>query len=225
MITHKSHQVKNFYNKHPFPGPYTARSVKEYTGENRYISFISEAITHSREVLDAGCGTGFISNYLAKTYPTKNFTGVDFADSMDHAVKVKEELNISNLQFIKQDLTCFETEDIFDTIICQGVLHHIPDYEQTLVRLKSMLSTNGLFIIGLYHPWGKALQKCMPIDYHSQTLEVDQEEHPFELSFWAKDVKKMFKGYKFIASSPGVLFNWSNGGLTTYVFKKEDNNV
>jgi len=207
MITHKSDQVKDFYNKHPFPGPYTANSVKEYTGQNRYISFISDAITHSRRVLDAGCGTGFISNYLAKTYPTKNFTAVDFADSIDHAVKIKDQLNTPNLKFIKQDLTRFDTENSFDTIICQGVLHHIPDHKQTLSRLKNMLSSNGIFIIGLYHPWGKALQKWMPNDYHSKTLEIDQEEHPFELSFWAKDVKKMFAEYKLLASSPGVLLN------------------
>ena len=225
MITHKSDQVKDFYNKHPFPGPYTAKSVKEYTGQNRYISFISDAIMHSRRVLDAGCGTGFISNYLANTYPTKNFTGVDFADSMDHALKIKDELNLPNLKFIKQDLTRFETDLSFDTIICQGVLHHIPDYEQTLSRLKGMLSSKGLFIIGLYHPWGKTLQKWMPNNYHSQTLEVDQEHHPFELSFWGGEVKDMFTGYKFIASHPGVFLNWRNGGLTTYIFRKEECHV
>jgi 2-polyprenyl-3-methyl-5-hydroxy-6-metoxy-1,4-benzoquinol methylase len=225
MITHKSDQVKEFYNRQPFPGPYTARSVKEYTGHNRYISFISDAITHSRRVLDAGCGTGFITNYLAKIYPTKNFTGVDFADSMDHAVKIKDELHLPNLKFIKQDLTSFETEKSFDTIICQGVLHHIPDYQQTLSRLKGMLESKGRFIIGLYHPWGKTLQKWLPNNYHSETLEIDQEEHPFELSFSANVVKKMFEGYKLIASCPGVLFNYSNGGLTTYLFKKEERNV
>ena len=225
MITLKSKQVKDFYNKHPFPGPYTATSVKEYTGQNRYISFIAENIKNSFKVLDAGCGTGFITNYLAQTYPDKQFVGVDFADSMDYAVKIKKQLQRPNLKFIKEDLTQFTTDDTFDTIICQGVLHHIPDYKQTLTRLKNMLTNNGIFIIGLYHPWGKTLQKWMPKDYHSRTLEVDQEHHPFELSFWSKNVRQLFEGYKFIASNPGVLFNWRNGGLTTYIFKKGDNNV
>lgn len=220
MITDKSLQVRDFYNKHPFPGPYTAQMVKEYEGQNRYISFISKAITHSRNVLDAGCGTGFISNYLAKIYPTKKFTAVDFADSIYYADKVKKQLKISNLEFIKQDLIRFETKKNFDTIICQGVLHHIPDFKQVLLRLKTMMSGNGIFIIGLYHPWGKALQKWMPNNYHNKTLEIDQEKHPFELCFWKKDVKKMFAEYKLVASSPGVLFNWKNGGLTTYIFKK-----
>jgi 2-polyprenyl-3-methyl-5-hydroxy-6-metoxy-1,4-benzoquinol methylase len=226
MITNKtSDKVKNFYNKNPFPGPYTAQSVKAYTGQNRYISFISKSIMHSRKVLDAGCGTGFIVNYLAQTYPTKNFTGVDFADSIDHAVKIKEELSRPNLKFIKADLTRFETEDSFDTIICQGVLHHIPDHMQTLTRLQNMLPSGGVFIIGLYHPWGKRLQRLLPNDYATQTLEIDQEQHPYELSFYSGDVKKMFKDYQFVGSHPGILWNWRNGGLTTYVFRKETTHV
>ena len=226
MITNNiSDKVKKFYDKNPFPGPYTAQSIKAYTGQNRYIAFITKSIMHSRKILDAGCGTGFIVNYLAQTFPTKNFTGVDFADSIDYAVKIKEELNRPNLKFIKADLTKFETDDCFDTIICQGVLHHIPDYIQTLAKLQNMLQGGGKFIIGLYHPWGKILQRLLPNDYATQTLEIDQEQHPYELSFYSRDVKKMFKDYQFVDSHPGIFWNWRNGGLTTYVFRKETNHV
>jgi len=226
MITSKTgDKVKNFYNTNPFPGPYTANSVKAYTGQNRYIAFISKSIMSSRKVLDAGCGTGFIVNYLAQTYPTKNFTGVDFANSIDYALKIKEELNRPNLKFVKADLTRFETDESFDTIICQGVLHHIPDYVQTLARLQKMLHSGGIFIIGLYHPWGKRLQRLLPNDYATQTLEIDQEQHPYELSFYSRDVKKMFEDYQFVDSHPGILCNWRNGGLTTYVFRKETTHV
>jgi trans-aconitate methyltransferase len=225
MTTSKSNQVKEFYNKHPFPGHYTAQSLKDYTGQNRYIDFISKNVRHSRRVLDAGCGTGFIVNYLAQTYPTKNFTGVDFADSIDYAKKIKEELNRPNLKLIREDLTRFETKDGFDTIICQGVLHHIPDHIQTLARLQNMLHNHGIFIIGLYHPWGKKLQRLLPNDYDTKILEIDQEQNPYELSFYSRDVKKMFKDYQFLDSYPGILWNWRNGGLTVYVFRKETNHV
>jgi len=222
MNTNSSGQrVKDFYNKNPFPGPYTASQVRDYGGQNRYVSFISRNIMNSSDVLDAGCGTGFITNYLAHTYPTKHFTGVDFSDSIDHADSVREKLNRPNLRFIKQDLTNFETQEKYDTIICQGVLHHIPDYRQTLARLKNLLIEGGTFIGGLYHPWGKILQKLIPIDYNTSTLEIDQENHPFELSFSRKEVIKMFAGYMLIESTPGILFNWRNGGLTTYIFKKK----
>lgn len=226
MITNKtSEKVQDFYNKNPFPGPYKSSSVKVYKGTNRYISFISKNIENSSMVLDAGCGTGFITNFLAQEHPDTHFTGVDFADSINHAIKINTELGATNIKFIKKDLTTFKTNKKFDVIICQGVLHHIPNYKQTLERLQTMLQHNGIFIIGLYHPWGKALQRLLPRDYTSRTLEVDQEDHPFELSFWGGEVKEMFTGYQFIASHPGVLCNWRNGGLTTYIFRKEDRYV
>jgi len=221
MITNKiNSKVKEFYNKNPFPNPYTASSVKSYSGRNRYISFISKNIKNRSMVLDAGCGTGFIANFLAQENPDMDFVGVDFSNSINHANKIKRQLGIRNVKFFKKDLTEFKTKKKFDVVICQGVLHHIPKYQQTLANLKNMLAPNGIFIIGLYHPWGKALQRLLPNNYTSRTLEVDQEQHPFELSFWGKDVKNMFTGYKYIASQPRVIFNWRNGGLTTYIFKK-----
>ena len=63
--------------------------------------------------------------------------------------------------------------------MCQGVLHHIPAYNEVLQRLKSMLNPTGIFIIGLYHPWGKMLQKLLPIQYQSDVLEEDQEKKSF----------------------------------------------
>ena len=226
MITNKiTSKVKEFYNKNPFPNPYTASSVKSYSGQNRYVSFISQNIKNRSLVLDAGCGTGFIANFLAHENPDMDFVGVDFSNSINHANRIKRQLGISNVKFVKKDLTRFQTKKKFDVVICQGVLHHIPKYKQTLVNLKNMLIPNGIFIIGLYHPWGKVLQRLLPINYTSRTLEVDQEQHPFELSFWGRDVKSMFLGYKYIASRPKVIFNWRNGGLTTYIFKKEKSNV
>ena len=176
-------------------------------------------------VLDAGCGTGFITNFLAQQHPDTEFIGVDFSNSVDYANKIRKKLGTGNIKFVKKDLTKFKTKKRFDAIICQGVLHHIPDHKQTLERLKSMLQHNGIFIIGLYHPWGKALQRLLPRDYTSRALEVDQEDHPFELSFWGGEVQEMFVGYQFVASHPGVFFNWRNGGLTTYIFRKEDHDV
>lgn len=224
MIIDKALEVKKFYDINYFPMPYSAQAVKNYQGLNRYISFISKSIQQSSSVLDAGCGTGFITNYLAYTYSKKKFTGVDFAGSIDHAKQIKQELGLTNLSFVKDDLTKFNSAKKFDAVICQGVLHHIPEYKQVLVRLKNMLSDDGIFVIGLYHPWGKTLQKIMPNNYHNKTLEIDQEQHPFELSFWGGDVKKMFDGYKFINKHPSVLCNYRNGGLTTYVFQKENLN-
>mgnify|MGYP001471543124 CR=1 FL=1 len=44
-----------------------------------------------------------------------------------------------------------------------------------LKKLQRMIKNNGLFIIGLYHPWGKMLQKLLPTQYESNVLQEDQE--------------------------------------------------
>ena len=111
MITNKTgDKVKVFYNKNPFPGPYTASSVESYPGRNRYISFISKNIKHSSMVLDAGCGTGFITNFLAQQHPGTEFIGVDFSNSVDHANKIRRELGTGNIKFVKKDLIKFKTK-------------------------------------------------------------------------------------------------------------------
>ena len=71
-------EVKEFYDRHNFPGHYAPDDVSSYLGQNRFIKQIDKYIPASKRVLDAGCGTGFISNYFAFKYPQSHFYGVDF---------------------------------------------------------------------------------------------------------------------------------------------------
>lgn len=214
------HTIKSFYDKNNFPGKYTANDVINYYNGNRYVSFIEKYVSGRFTVLDAGCGTGFITNNLASRNTDVHFTGVDFADSVDLAQNISAELGLSNTNFVKSDLNNYKSDRKFNVVLCQGVLHHVPNYKKVLKSLQSMLHSGGTFIIGLYHPWGKMLQKLLPTQYDSKVLEEDQEENPFELSFTKTQAIEMFKGYKLISSYPSALMNWRNGGLTVYVFRK-----
>ena len=213
-------KIKRFYDKNGFPGRYSAGDVLKYYNENRYLTFIGRYISGTSNVLDAGCGTGFTTNHFARKNTDVKFTGVDFAKSIIWAEKIRKELHLKNIKFVKTDLHKFTSNTKYGVILCQGVLHHIPSYNKVLKKLQRMIKNNGLFIIGLYHPWGKMLQKLLPIQYHNNVLEEDQEKNPFELSFTKKQVVNMFKGFKLIDSNPSPLLNWRNGGLTVYVFRK-----
>ncbi len=212
--------IKAFYDKNNFPGKYSANDLLEYYNGNRYLNFIQQYISGRFTVLDAGCGTGFTTNYFARKNTDLTFTGIDFAESITWAEKISSELQLRNTNYIKADLNDFESDTKYNVVLCQGVLHHIPAYNKVLKKLQGMVNSNGLFIIGLYHPWGKMLQRLLPTQYQSNVLEEDQEKNPFELSFTKKEVVKMFKGYTLIDSHPSALMNWRNGGLTVYVFRK-----
>lgn len=222
MFTSKSLEIKNFYSKNPFPGLYTMEDIQRYQGQNRYLSFISNYLHNKSSVLDAGCGSGFISNYFAYNNKNTKFTSVDFSDALDHSRKISQQLNLKNIIYHKEDLCNWKNKQKFDVVLCQGVLHHIPDYKTALENLKSFLKPNGIFLIGLYHPWSKWLQKILPKSYNNKVLEIDQEKNPFELSFTKTQVINMFQKYKFIKSYPSYYFNYKNGGLVIYIFRKEN---
>lgn len=217
--------VQNFYNHLQFPGIYQADSLK--TLNNAYLLTIDRALNNKQTVLDVGCGTGLITNLFALRYPHSQFTAIDFADSIDFAQSFAKANQINNVQFIKQDFDQLSTQRSYDVVICQGALHHMPNYVDAANKLVQL--TDKTLIVGLYHPWGKLVKKWTRINYGNDILQQDQENHPYERSFTASDVIRMFANLDLRYSYPShinivshieALFNYKNGGLITYVFDK-----
>ena len=50
-------------------------------------------------------------------------------------------------------------KDCFDVIISNGVLHHTHNPELAFKKLVEVLKINGIIVIGLYHKYGRAMQK------------------------------------------------------------------
>lgn len=185
--------TKEFYDKNQFPGHYTMESLNVYKDDivNPYIQFIDEAIKDSETVLDLGCGSGLIVNFLASKYPNKKFVAVDFADGILFAQDFAKKNNINNITFIREDILKFKSQKQFDVVICQGVLHHIVDDESAYIVLRDNLKMGGKLLLGLYHPLGKILKKFFKINYKSKVLEDDQEINPYETSYTISRVKQL----------------------------------
>jgi 2-polyprenyl-3-methyl-5-hydroxy-6-metoxy-1,4-benzoquinol methylase len=139
-------------------------------------------------VLDIGCGTGLVSNLMAIRHPTSEFTGIDFADSIDYATRFANENKLGNIKFERHDFTKYSNTTQFDVVICQGVLHHIPNHKTAIKKLDQLVKPNGILILGVYHPWGKIVKKFIDIDYKNDTLFQDQENNPYEDSYNFKQV-------------------------------------
>jgi SAM-dependent methyltransferase len=91
-------------------------------------------------VLDAGCGTGTNSAWLAK----RGFkvTGADFSEF------ALSEAEGEGIDYRREDLTALSLEDAsFDAVICIGVLMHIPEVEEALQELVRVLRPGGYLII------------------------------------------------------------------------------
>jgi 2-polyprenyl-3-methyl-5-hydroxy-6-metoxy-1,4-benzoquinol methylase len=227
-----SSEIKKFYDSIQFPGHYSLQGLDHHKTslKNPYLKTIDQALANNISVLDIGCGTGLISNLFARKYPDSTFTGIDFADSVDYAAKFAQQNQISNVTYIKQDFLQHDFSNKFSTVICQGVLHHIPDSDRALTKIKNLVAPGGKLILGLYHPWGKIAKQFLNINYNSKILYMDQEKNPFETTYSFSRVVDMCKEFNFVCAYPSLLntfvsipalFNYCNGGLVTYTLEKK----
>ena len=224
-------KVKEFYDDLCFPGHYTIDVLQNCGNpiENKYLELINKQILDGMSILDAGCGTGLISNLFASRNKKCNVTGVDFSNAVHYAEKFAKDNNIDNVTFIKENIVTYEPTKKFDLIICQGVLHHIPECQTVLTKLLNNITTDGKMILGLYHPFGRLTKKFIDIDYKSDILYKDQELNPYVLTFTYDQVKEITPGWKITQCTPkllnnvalAALFNYRNGGLVTYILERD----
>lgn len=222
--------VQEFYNQIKFPGLYTAESLDYHHPviRNRYLQLIDSVLDNGLNVADIGCGTGYICNFFAKKYPESEFLAVDFADSIDHAKHIAHTVKLENIEYRKKDFRKIRIIQDYDVVICQGVLHHIPEYKYMLIKLKNMVKPGGRLVLGVYHPWGKFAKQWFDIDYRNNILYQDQELNPFEISLSRSQVLELCADLALEQSYPSLfgsvalpsLLNYKNGGLVTYVLRK-----
>lgn len=224
-------EIKEFYSKLKFPGPYTIEDLEFYDDIicNDYLKMYDNYILGASSVLDVGCGSGLITNFLARRHPHIQFDAVDFSDSIDYAMHFSEQHNITNITYYKQDFLLFDSNRQYDVVFSNGVVHHIPEYQTAIDKIKK-LSANKI-VIGIYNTYGKIFKNYLPVKYGSEILYLDQEHCPFEMTFTDKEFKIHFNDYNVLEVYPSCrnklvdfvnLFNYNNGGLTIYVFQNSE---
>lgn len=126
------------------------------------------------KILDFGCGSGILANFLALNSNQREIVGMDIWDEkIKQARRVSQE--IENISFVSQEIE--DIEGKFNVIVMQDVLHHLPkdEQKQTLLRLKNSLAENGMLII----------------------QDIDKKSFPKYLIGWFVDA--LFCGYKNIS--------------------------
>ncbi|MHC4432562.1 MAG: class I SAM-dependent methyltransferase, partial [Planctomycetota bacterium] len=108
-------------------------------------------------MLEAGCGTGQLSNFLGIS--CRRVIGTDIcANSLRLGEQFRREHKLDRVRFVQMDLfsPCFKPEE-FDAVLCCGVLHHTPDPFAGFQKLVSLLKPGGHIVIGLYNRYGRLL--------------------------------------------------------------------
>jgi SAM-dependent methyltransferase len=222
--------VKDFYEETPFPNydDLDSRgSLRAKASQSVFAKLLDEQIAPDALVLEAGCGTGQLSNYLGMAW-NRRVIGADLCmNSLRLARGFRDRFGIVNAEFVQMNL--FRppfAEATFDLVISNGVLHHTADPEAGFRALTAKVKPGGHIIIGLYN-WLARL----PTLWRRRAIEVfgirmaaldrrlrgdalnsgrwnawfrDQYQHPHESKHSMTEVLGWFarSGFAFVSSVP-----------------------
>jgi carbamoyltransferase len=152
--------VKAFYEETPFPNYQDHESVRSLIEKSRrggYGHALHRAIPFNSDVLEVGCGTGQLTNFLGVA--CRRVVGSDLClNSLRLGEKFRHEHGLDRIGFVQMNLfrPAFRPES-FDVVLCNGVLHHTSDPFGGFQALVPLLRPGGTIVIGLYNRWGRLM--------------------------------------------------------------------
>ena len=152
-------KVCNFYETDPFPN-YTQNDninkILQIGDHNFFYKSLKDFIGFNKNIVEIGSGTCQLSNYLA-IGTNNNVCSFDSSfNSLEIGKQFAKKNNIKNISFVRGDIfdQIFQ-DDIFDFLICSGVLHHTRDPYSGFLNIIKSVKKNGYIIIGLYNKIGR----------------------------------------------------------------------
>jgi ubiquinone/menaquinone biosynthesis C-methylase UbiE len=163
--------------------------------------------------LDAGCGRGDYSLYMARR--ANSVLGLDVNGSLiERNIETAARLGLGNTTFVTQDLVTFDAKAEFDFAVCIDVLEHIPDNRKALENILRALKPGGSAF--LHFP----VKRPRPVPLHRflHGFHAWAEEEHVADELTAEEFVRMVEDVGFAVSTRQHTFGYWTGELATSVF-------
>jgi ubiquinone/menaquinone biosynthesis C-methylase UbiE len=222
--------MKSFYEATPFPNYDdldSAGALREKASRGIFARLLDEQIPHGATVLEVGCGTGQLSNFLGMTWG-RSVMGADACvNSLKLAENFRKQNRIENVSFLQMNLfkPAFEAES-FDVVVSNGVLHHTSDPLLAFQTISKLVKRGGFIVIGLYNKYSRLTTDFRRLVFRlsgdrfkfldprlrdrnangvkKHTWFMDQYKNPHESKHTIGEIQQWFEssGFEFINSIP-----------------------
>jgi len=161
--------VKEFYEQTPFPNYDDLdnhRALLEKARSGLFARLLNEQIPYNARVVEIGCGTGQLTNFLAIAH--RSVLGVDIClSSLRLAQRFKQEHGLDRAAFAQMNLFRPGLKDgFFDVVISNGVLHHTADCRGAFHRISRLVKPGGYVVVGLYNAYNRKLHYARRALFH-----------------------------------------------------------
>lgn len=139
--------------------------------------------------IDAGCGNGAYSRYMANQYPQSKIIAFDFEKKL---VSLAKELTPQkNINFFTHDLTKKNTQLLnkADIVWSLDVLEHIKDYKKAVKNLTLMVKKNGYLILHV-----PLINQRRWLKYFNDWTHETHEREGFQ----KKEITDLLKNFKIV---------------------------
>jgi len=156
--TYANSDVLAFYKELPFNFQESVQNQAEtLKANNSVLAYppFAELISKDRNILEVGCGAGWLSNSMAYHYGV-SVSAIDFNPvAIQRAAAVAEFLGL-DANFKVADLFAYEPDEKADLVVSLGVLHHTDNCHAAIAKvLNDFVADNGYVFLGLYHAYGR----------------------------------------------------------------------
>ena len=144
---------------------YIERTSKDTDINSLHLDLISNYIDIHKpfNLLDVGCGTGFLLELIDKRLSGGKLEGIDFNCKENSSLSFKNEINFTAGDI--NDILQSFTNNSFDIVICAHVLEHLANPEEVVKEIRRVSKKLLILICPLEKPykWG--------LNYHVQFFE------------------------------------------------------
>lgn len=190
--------VRRFYDAAPFPG-YPPRdslqALRARAERNPFARLLDDAIASDARVLEAGCGTGQMSLYLARA--DRTVVGLDLSlAALRLAADAADRFGLERVRFLQSDLRDPGARlGAFDVVYSSGVLHHTPDPRASFARLARLVRPGGVVVAGVYNAFARVPTRLRRVTARMTGFRVvpfdpvlrDRAAEPARREAWLRD--------------------------------------